>query len=114
MDDAVAAARQAFLNVKTGATVEAEWMSGDYWPEYRRRMDEAWEAVEQAIREPLESRIEALEEAVRPLLEGPAVCNCDEAYTARGRHEPNAVHADYEYEFAALRALVPPREGGTK
>ena len=30
-------------------------------------------------------------------------CQCDVAYTARGRHETNAFHAEYEEELEVIR-----------
>lgn len=33
-------------------------------------------------------------------------CDCDDAYTIRGRHEPNTFHSDYEVEIAAARAAL--------
>ena len=53
----------------------------------------------------LQVRLEAYAEVAKALLEGPAVCDCDEGYTSRGLHEPNAVHRDYADEFARLREL---------
>lgn len=65
----------------------------------------------------LERALEEAREVARDLLDGPAVCNCDEAYTGRGLHEPNAVHADYADAFARIRALVSTEsreEGGER
>ena len=33
-------------------------------------------------------------------------CNCDEVYTKRGRHEPNAICGDLDDEIAAVRAAL--------
>lgn len=62
--------------------------------------------AQEARADRLERALEEAREVARDLLDGPAVCNCDEAYTSRGLHEPNAVHADYADAFGRLRALV--------
>lgn len=33
-------------------------------------------------------------------------CNCDDAYTRRGRHEPNAWHRDFEDVIEAAREVL--------
>ena len=48
------------------------------------------------------ARIEALEAIARVIAE--QECHCDEAYTARGRHEANAWHSDFEDVIADAQA----------
>lgn len=64
-------------------------------------IDAALDAYRDAVRKPLLYRTMNILKTLAAM-----ECNCDEAYTKRGRHEPNVFHSDFEDLIEDARALL--------